>query len=782
MNLLRMLQIATAVTACLGTAMLGLSERNYALVAAAVVVSAAAYYFSDRRGAVQLGTWASNFASLGALAVAGLRYYTLTSDDRVLAVADLMGYLQFILQFRPKTVRNLWLLIVVSFLQVSVAAALHTGVVFALLLVVYLFSAVFFLALFYLHREQLRFDELATKHLHAAEVQGAGFYARPLVGPATLHAWRELSQRILNLGVGTLVMAAFFFVAVPRIGQSNWMPAAMVAGRTVGFSAEINLTRSGQIVEDPEVVMQVKFFDVATNLPFQPDFEPYFRGTSLTYYANGRWRGSGGRPRLVMVPSPPSDRSSLVRQQIAIEPLFSPTLFACAPWFSDEADERLGIAVQPLQLFRRRESDRSNRFTYNVLTSAFRNHREIDLLPLPEELEDSSRFLHLPSPGPRQTDPLANLKQIAAGVVAGIPPNEVERRCKALEAYLRDSGRFQYTLQSPERPDDVDPLEDFVTENPRGHCEYFAGAMVLMLRSVGIPSRIVVGYRGGDWNVVGSFYQVRQLNAHSWVEAYLPPEDVPLKRLNNPELMQAAARYGAWLRLDPTTADDDIALADGNSRWGEIQQVVDYLKFMWNNYVVGMDADKQREAVYQPLTENLRRAYAALTDRETWLSLWRGVAGPASSQQGQASGSSPSRRRELGVVAVSFVVGAAAVAWRRRRRGRRTPELATRKNGRAVEPVDFYVQLEKVLAKQNLRRSPEQTQREFIQAACGELAESPTTRTVAMLPRSIVEAFYRVRFGAAALSDSERREVDQALATLAVTLVQSPGGATSGQR
>ena len=73
----------------------------------------------------------------------------------------------------------------------------------------------------------------------------------------------------------------------------------------------------------------------------------------------------------------------------------------------------------------------------------------------------------------------------------------------------------------------IDAIEDFVSNNPRGHCEYFATALALMLRSEGIPSRVVLGYRCDEWDPATQSFQVRQLHAHAWVEAYLAAERIP---------------------------------------------------------------------------------------------------------------------------------------------------------------------------------------------------------------------------------------------------------------
>lgn len=769
MNLLPGLYYATACITGMGTLMLGVSEDNYLLAALAVIVSIAALVLCDLRGWVRLDTWASNLASVAALLVALWRFNSLSSDEGVLAVADLMGYLQFIMQFRIKTVRNLWLLAVVSFLQVSVAAALHTSFTFAFLLTAYLFSGVFFLALFYLYREQLRQADAERTAEQAAAKQGFGFVARPSTEPVVSQMRRELSRKLAATALGTIVMAVFFFVAVPRIGQSNWVPTAIVAARAVGFSTEINLARSGEIAEDPEVVMQAKFFDAETDEPYQIDGEPYFRGTSLTYYNQGRWRGSGLRQRSAMPPPPPAgtrEELGLVRQQIVVEPLSTTILFACAPWFSETADDRLTTGLHTNQL-NRREGLRTARFSYSLLTSAFRNHRQNDVMAAPVLMhpDEINVMLRLPQASPAG-DSIARLKSAAASVVANIPSNDVMRRAKALEAHLRDSGNFQYTLQSPQRPADVDPLEDFIANNTRGHCEYFAGALTLMLRSVGIPARIVVGYRGGEWNVVGSFYQVRQLNAHSWVEALLPAGSVPRDRFSNASQADVAEQNGAWLRLDPTTTIDVAATATGNSRWAEIQQVVDYFKFVWNNYVVGLDAVKQQESVYQPIIDTAVRSYRRLTDAKTWNGWYEDLWAPL---KWTSFGSSSWPIWIASAFAMAGAIGIGRFLKSRLRRGMTSSPMSAEPR-RRPPPIDFYVRLEQVLATCELRRTPEQTQREFVQAACGELAELPATRGVAALPRRIVEAFYRVRFGGRTLADGERNEVEQALSALAAAL------------
>ena len=67
----------------------------------------------------------------------------------------------------------------------------------------------------------------------------------------------------------------------------------------------------------------------------------------------------------------------------------------------------------------------------------------------------------------------------------------------------------------------LDPVEDFLVNRKEGHCEYFASALALLLRSIDIPARMVNGFKGGDWNELAQVMNVRQKHAHSWVEAYI---------------------------------------------------------------------------------------------------------------------------------------------------------------------------------------------------------------------------------------------------------------------
>ena len=102
---------------------------------------------------------------------------------------------------------------------------------------------------------------------------------------------------------------------------------------------------------------------------------------------------------------------------------------------------------------------------------------------------------------------------------------------RAALAHFRTE-KFFYTLEPPALDDD--PVDEFLFETRRGFCEHYAAAFVTLMRSAGIPARVVTGYQGGEYNPAGNYLIVRQLDAHAWAEVWLPGQ--------------------GWARVDPTAA------------------------------------------------------------------------------------------------------------------------------------------------------------------------------------------------------------------------------------
>ena len=328
---------------------------------------------------------------------------------------------------------------------------------------------------------------------------------------------------------------------------------------------------------------------------------------------------------------------------------------------------------------------------------------------------------------------------------------------QALSNHFYNDDSYTYTLNFDEvasmRNPASDPIEDFVTNHRHGHCEYFASALVLMLRSQGIPAHMAVGYHGGERNQYSGDIRVLQRHAHAWVEAYLGPDDIP------PMLEIAMHGYsgGGWLRLDPTPPGAD----DLNGR-NQFDDVLDYAQVLWNDYVLEMNPQRQRESlevalgpssksevsgVFSSLKKSVSRVVAAArnwVDGE-WFSWRAGVLTSGVLLVGVAM---------INALYPVFTWLGALLRHRRRRRSQSTVRIA------------FYEQLERVLRKVPLQREPHQTQQEFAYAAAATLETLGLPPDVAQTPLLVAHAYYDVRFGNVPLDDQREAELRQAIHTL----------------
>src|SRR6185295_13847344 len=171
-------------------------------------------------------------------------------------------------------------------------------------------------------------------------------------------------------------------------------------------------------------------------------------------------------------------------------------------------------------------------FVYSYLED---EHSPVSFPPRPMPVAEREELISFPDIDPR----IAKLaREFAKGA-----PTEVEK-ARAVEHHLRHD--FGYTLQL--LPAAVaDPLTHFLFVRRKGHCEYFASAMTVMLRTQGIPARLVTGFQSGTFNPMTELFVVRASDAHSWVEAWLP-------------------RRG-WTTFDPTPPDPGFRQA---SLWDKL--------------------------------------------------------------------------------------------------------------------------------------------------------------------------------------------------------------------
>jgi protein-glutamine gamma-glutamyltransferase len=768
----RALQITLAGLAVLGTTLLGSLQGNWLLPAAMLAAAPASHYLTNVTGWVRVAGPIANLAALAAATVAIVDFFGAAGQDhQLLSIANLLVYMQLIVLFQAKTVRVYWQLLTLSLLQAIVASALSESIVYAALLVVHFLISLSALLLIVLVREVALYAKgspIPTRGA-ASRPGSAGGLAMPLVTacavapPSHLHAPRLVARLLLSnvalLGLAGVAAAGALFLATPRraVRGPGWQPPSLAAAGAIGFSDSVHLGTAGALVPDGEIVMRLWLYEHATGRPYPVDGELWLRGAIAQRYHDGKWESNlRDEPRARRDSEVPAER--IVRQQILLQRRGKETLFSISPLVALEGplrDDR--IRYNPL---RRTDHRLTSPEPYVLGTAGLYQGRQHPLVPC-DAPPERGPLSQLPQ-GPNGKELLAGLKRIAADVAARSerPPVDAYARALTLTQHLSASGLYQYTLDLPFPDLDLDATEHFVTRSRRGHCEYFASALALMLRSQGIPARLVLGYKSGEWNSFGGYFQVRQLHAHAWVEAYLEPEQIP-RNLTIPGLDYS---YGAWLLLDPTPA---VALSEvqiaRQSLWSRMRDFVDHADMLWRSTVLGFDRQRQEETVYGPLVDYARETLNQVASAAWWRGGWQRV----QAALGLAA-APPHGTASFGpLVLVSLAALGLAWSWRRW-------SLPRRRTGRvAHSPVDFYRQLEVLLAWHGFRRAPGQTPGEFAREVGGELAEIPALRPAVPVPRRVTEAYYRVRFGGRTLDEAELAEIGRSLRELQSRLAAS---------
>jgi hypothetical protein len=720
------------------------AEGQYAKLFTAIVAVAGivAFFTVDIKERWALPRQVANALAVGTLVI--LYYeYKVDETQMIQSLGHWLVYLQLVKYFLPKTAEDDWFLFLLGLMQVLIGSVTNQSDQVGTWLFLWAMLAVWVLGQFFLQREARR---LLPGQTIAARPDAHVALDDPYPGLFDIH-YVVATVRVM---VTTLALGGLIFLVLPRrAGATRSQTGAPMSKHLTGFDEEVQLGQLGEILENDSVVMTVELTD-QDDKTIRPVDEPLWRGVTLLRYEKGRWHRQG-KPTQTVVSFKPDRRAAprkMIHQKITLEPNDSTTLFGMRPMLNATSG-RGGFAphlsTNDGTLFR--SVARGGEYEYEVTSDA-----DLDA-PQPHESPpgDFDR-LHLSIPDDLKT----RLSAIALPVVAKLGPDkakDVAARARALEAFLRESGQFSYTLQMDVIDHSVDPVEDFLVNRKKGHCEYFASALALLLRSINIQSRIVNGFKGGDWNDLTETLNVRQKHAHSWVEAYvgLTPDRSPI-----------------WITLDPTPAaerQDSIAHVGGLA--ANFRPFTDVIRHIWVFYVIGFDGDRQDRLLYAPMRAMIREAREQYARLGAWLrrlftTLFHFPSvGALISVRG---------------FVVSFVLGVllaglANLAYRLAQRLMRWLRGPTLDATSLMAGSYFYRRLVQMLAAYDLERNPTETQSEFaLRAHRFLVGRGPLIQPVADVPQQVVDAFYRVRFGHLELEPASLDELDARLDSLETSL------------
>jgi transglutaminase-like putative cysteine protease len=682
--------------------------------------------------------------------------------DLVSHAGPVLGCLLLAKLFRPKVASDLWLLHLLGLVQVLLASVLAMGTrldrdapLFPIMLFAYLTSLVWAHRWFYLAREtngKTNVQSLVPPL--SQEPSPAVNSARK----AKLYLPRWLSFKPFGWFLASFLVAMVLFFSLPQGGLEGNIFQDSEQTET-GASQKIDLNAEGTVDVSDEQVMRIWVTNSQGKVMIPDSLR--LRGAVLSIYGErsgewkapehwsanfttykiprptgpladdrlrfefdidvnqvrelGRVRGAPGSKDTTVplfLPDPPSaDQSdhaySMPNQRVGGVPLFI-LPFEGVGWLT------LTSRVPSLNL------------TYDYLGSINAGQWSQRIVETNSLVSDQLKILLKVPQRIRQSGRIAALAQEALRKAKLPATATAEEKALALEQFLSSNG-FVYSLTRPRQDSTVDPIEDFVCNVKEGHCERFASALAIMLRSIGIPARLVMGYRGAEWNELGGFYVIRQLHAHAWVEALIKQEHDPRGIVTL-----------RWMVLDPSPA------SDRGSGESVTLSPLSFARFLWEFFILDFAGQSHRSRLLAQLQGSWLGAFFRWWSTLTW---WQAA-----------------------LVAVGFFAAITGVIyltihlWRRRRR-RRTQAAVL-----AVIKVPFFARLLRLLSRMGWHPVPGQTAAEFAQTVQPQLLKHNGAAAVANVPKLVVPEYYAVRFGEKTLTADELAAVDEHLDSLQAAL------------
>ena len=632
-------------------------------------------------------------------------------------LARLILSLTVIKLMQKKSDRDWVFLYLLAFFEVLLAAGLSISALYLGSFLLYLLVTVCAIIVFEIRKTSKAIDE-KTQHkpTQIKNAKSHNLNKLPL---------RRLPMTSLSLIVLIILLAAPMFFLLPRVGGAGIGGNQNGASTITGFSDRVSLGDIGKIQQNDQVAMRVRLENSKNST------NPRWRGIALDNFDNKTWSKSRKNVRepfnrdekgTIKVDFAES-QNDIVIQTFYLEPMDTQILFALSRPVTIQGnfstltkDSEGGI-----QFFR----SNFERISYKVYSDT----------SLPNILElqkdnnsyspEQQRYLQLPE----------NLDNRIAQFAAKITQNTNNRydKAKVVENYLQTN--FGYTLELKAGGDQ--PVADFLFNIREGHCEYFATAMAIMLRTQGVATRIVNGFQTGDYNETADIFVVKQRNAHSWVEVYFPKEN-------------------AWIPFDPTPfAGQTIGNTGSTGILGTFNNYLEALETFWIQYFVAYDNQEQ-----QSLMRSVRNGFVDFQAKSSdWISQkqtqlidwWKEVRGD--------------KGLETSAIAIGYGIGYFSVGilgiilliWLYRKIiklkiWRNVFAWLRRKN--EITIVEFYERMQKVLAIRGFIRELHQTPLEFAFAI--NMPEAV----------SITEKYNQVRFGEKNLSNLEVKEIENWLEKL----------------
>ncbi|MBI3754011.1 MAG: DUF3488 domain-containing protein [Deltaproteobacteria bacterium] len=668
-----------------GTGLLAVSLTGIISPAFLIAISGIAvlsFFLSIQDKALHISRLVWNGLAIIILA-AGLADYLLVSRSLIEVSVRFLTILMVAKLFDLRTNRDYAALYILTFFQLLAASAATVNLSFLFVLALYILTGIWALTLFTLKKD---WEEKASPHKEMA---------KNILGPSFFLATAGLA--LLSL----IITLSLFFV-IPRMEVGFFSQQTADTIRVSGFSDKIDLGDIGPIKLDPTIVMRVELPGYkASAAPIRL----YFRGIAFDAYNGAQWRqtmkelaplqrNQEGIWRAASDNQGYATSSAILTQNILLEPIETNVLFA--------ASNGIGVSGN----FRMIMGDRMGSFYLPAPSYSRIEYTAYSILPSLAASVKPKEGYHGKAPRQYLQVPtgLENIYNLARDITAG--RKTPFDKAAAIEGYLKKN--YRYTL-TPGKGAGKNPVEDFLFYTKAGYCEQYATAMAVMLRTIGIPSRLVTGFLPGEWNNFGNYLIIRQRDAHSWVEAYMPGT--------------------GWATFDPTPSAETVGGIPPATPL--IALYIDSIRWRWNRYIINYS-----------FRDQLRLARAL---EEKGRSLLSSLRWSALSRQLPNVGSRQKKLLFSFVAPITFVLILIAVMWIARKSGdkARWPRIPR-----------FYKDALTFLAKKGKIKRPGETALEFAKMVNREEV------------MALTDIYYHVRFGGYEPTDAEKAQIEAYVTTM----------------
>ncbi len=613
------------------------------------------------------------------------------------------------------------------------------------------------------------------------------------------------------VGLGVFLAVPRIWIGNWQLPSADEAALPMSFGSTVsGFTSEVQLGDIGEILSNPTPVFYIEFSEVDSGkrLTDQQVMERMkledflFRGATLHSYENGRWRPLRTVPHEFVEYDYKQKRGGLIRFDYELEPVGRETLFAVPPVdfgriLNDGVVEKRierNLLTQEIGASRTSDLGRLSTIQYEIVsfereTEYPSGYQEYEVIPDPYYIEvlreisasieeeyqengraadragDLSRFnvdrrsrsavagfdRYYRSLLEFDREQLGSLeaKALELCTTPGETPLSPIERATQLNDYLKFSGEFGYTLDMTVTDPNRDPVEDFLLLRKEGHCEYFASALTLMLRAVGVPSRMATGFRTGRYDESDNRLVVEQRHAHAWTEAFID---------------------GRWVVLDPTTGgleviDDGSVMAKYSLAWFRSQLVS-----FWQSRVLGVTLSEQQDKIYNPLKETAKSAYNAITSVRDQVT--DTVVPGTQTRYSIYNRILMAMATLFPIVVIAGVV--AALLFRQRLRNFLDWLFPERRASRSRQMIKFFRSFVELAGRHGLHKEPQQTGMEFAHAFQKHFSAELVQDSLSPLPVALTDAYYQARFKGTELTDEQVAYWESQIDRLQSSLKASP--------